>query len=93
MIATVRRAGAALGVCIAVGGCTDEQLQNLSRAGAIMSAGSTPPPTTAPLSTSGTAYLRDQRVAGANRLCIYDRMGSPYVLTIDAATSCAVTLP
>jgi len=40
---------------------------------------------------TGTAYLRSQSVSGHNRICIYDRMGSAYAITIGAAEMCPIT--
>lgn len=40
---------------------------------------------------TGTAFLRSQSVSGHNRICIYDRMGSAYAITIGAAQLCPIS--
>lgn len=42
-------------------------------------------------SSGATAYLRSQYVQGTSRVCTYDRMGSPYVVTVGSAELCPIT--
>jgi hypothetical protein len=44
-------------------------------------------------SSGGTAFLRSDYVSGTSRICTYDRMGSPYVMTVSAAQICPVSVP
>lgn len=44
-------------------------------------------------SSSATAFLRSDYVNGTARVCTYDRMGSPYVMTVSAAQICPVSVP
>jgi hypothetical protein len=39
----------------------------------------------------GVAFLRSQRVSGMNKICVYDRMGSEYVITIGATDLCPLS--
>jgi hypothetical protein len=39
----------------------------------------------------GTAFLRSQSISGLNRICVYDRMGSAYVMTIAASEVCPLS--
>ncbi len=41
----------------------------------------------------GTAFLRNSYVSGMNRICLYDRMGSAYVITIGMAEMCPLSAP
>ena len=40
----------------------------------------------------GTGYLKSDYISGANRICTYDRMGSAYVMTISAGSSCPISV-
>jgi hypothetical protein len=44
-------------------------------------------------SASGTGFLRKSYISGMNRICVYDRMGSAYALTVGAAEMCPMTVP
>ena len=51
------------------------------------------PPSDNGYSGSGvTAYLRSQEVSGTSRICVYNKLGSPYVMTIGAAEMCPITV-
>ncbi|MBW8744887.1 MAG: hypothetical protein JF628_11185 [Sphingomonas sp.] len=41
----------------------------------------------------GIAFLKSQTVQGMSRICTYNRMGSPYVITIAAAEMCPISIP
>lgn len=41
----------------------------------------------------GTGFLRTSYTSGMNRICIYDRMGSAYVITVGAVEMCPLTPP
>ncbi len=45
----------------------------------------------APIQSPMTAHLRNQYVQGFNRVCIYDRAGSPVHITIPATNLCPLT--
>jgi hypothetical protein len=42
---------------------------------------------------TGTGFLRNSYVSGMNRICVYDRMGSAYAVTIGAVEICPLTPP
>ena len=46
-----------------------------------------------PAGGGATAFLRSQTVSGTSRICSYDRMGSPYVITIGAVDICPISIP
>jgi len=43
--------------------------------------------------TGFTAFLKSNYVQGTSRVCIYDRAGSPYIITIGAAQMCPISVP
>lgn len=45
------------------------------------------------ISSFGTAYLRGQSVSGTSRICSYDRMGSPYIITVSSVEFCPLSIP
>lgn len=42
---------------------------------------------------SGTAFLKSNYVSGMNRICVYNRMGSQFVMTISAGRMCPISVP
>lgn len=38
-----------------------------------------------------TAYFKSSYISGANRICIYDRLGSQYVVTMRSVDICPLT--
>lgn len=42
---------------------------------------------------AGPTFLKGSYVSGASRICTYDRMGSPYVITVGAAEICPFSPP
>lgn len=44
-------------------------------------------------SAGGTAFLKLNYVSGMNRICVYNRMGSQFVMTIGAAQMCPLSVP
>jgi hypothetical protein len=44
-------------------------------------------------STSATGYLKSQYTSGVSRICTYDRMGSPYVMTLGVTDICPISVP
>lgn len=48
-------------------------------------------PVAAPAGRTITAFLRTSREEGMNRICVYDALGSPYVITLKAAQICPVS--
>lgn len=45
---------------------------------------------TASPALAGVAFLKYSYVSGLNRICVYDYLGSQYVITIQAAQVCPV---
>ena len=41
---------------------------------------------------AGTAFLKYQYVDGMNRICVYDHLGSKYIMTIKSFKVCPVTV-
>lgn len=41
---------------------------------------------------SGTAFLKYSYVSGMNRICVYDLLGSKYVMTIGAVELCPLSV-
>jgi hypothetical protein len=41
----------------------------------------------------GTGFLKSSYVSGMNRICVYNRLGSAYVMTIGAAEICPLSAP
>jgi hypothetical protein len=68
------------------------RLNRISEIGASLSAASSPSAPSLP-STGATAFLRGQHTEGQSKICIYDRLGSPYVITIGIVELCPITLP
>lgn len=63
------------------------QRSNMMQAG-LRQMGQTPPAQSQSLQSTSGAYLRSQYVSGTSRICTYDRMGSPFVLTVNATELC-----
>jgi hypothetical protein len=40
----------------------------------------------------GTGFLKRQYVEGMSRICVYDKLGSPYVITLGAAQLCPISV-
>jgi hypothetical protein len=85
---------------LSLGGCADPAFQQrlsegLSRAGYMYSAQqaailNTP---TSSVSQAGIRMsLESQSTSGTSRFCVYDRLGSPFVVTFDAADICPLSL-
>lgn len=56
-----------------------------------------PPPTDAPPRQfhppqAGIAFFKSQTVEGMSRICTYERIGGPYVITIHAAEICPLSI-
>jgi len=65
---------------------------SLSAAGAAMR--DAPDPVTSyPHNTGPAANLVSQSVQGGSRLCVYNRMGSPYVITLSSVDICPIVAP
>lgn len=41
--------------------------------------------------SQGVAFLKSQRVSGFNRICVYDRLGSEFVITIGSTHLCPLS--
>lgn len=41
---------------------------------------------------AGTAFLKHHYVSGQNRICVYDHLGSQYIMTIRATELCPLSL-
>jgi len=53
----------------------------------------TRPQQVAPAAGQPTAFFRRDYVSGFNRVCVYDRLGSEYVITIPAMNICPLQAP
>ena len=42
---------------------------------------------------AGKGFLKNSYISGMNRICVYDRLGSAYVVTVGAADMCPMTAP
>jgi len=42
-------------------------------------------------SSGGTAFLKSDYVSGLNRICVYDRLGSQYIVTIGSTELCPIS--
>lgn len=50
------------------------------------------PPTATPAPTGATGFLRSQYREGTSHICVYDKLGSPYVTNIGTAEICPITV-
>ena len=41
---------------------------------------------------AATAFLKYERLAGMNKICVYERLGSEYAITIRATELCPLTI-
>jgi hypothetical protein len=42
---------------------------------------------------AGTGFFQRSYISGMNRICVYNRMGNAYVMTVGAADMCPMTVP
>ena len=72
-------------------GARQAQIQN--SAARLQSAGVAMNGTSAPQSGQPVAFLTGQFVEGQSRVCTYNRMGSPFAMTVGAADVCPISVP
>ncbi|MED5549031.1 MAG: hypothetical protein VX529_06685 [Pseudomonadota bacterium] len=70
-----------------------EERERWRRIGMAMQAVSVPPSQTSTDSRAPTGYLVRNYVDGFNRICVYNSMGSDYVVTIPSAQFCPLSPP
>ena len=89
----------AVTLALALAGCATEPMTDQERASSdrtiraleVLNAGVNGGRASPMLAPNPVAYLKSQYVSGQNRICVYDRLGSQYILTVGAVQLCPIS--